>query len=299
LTEMSGFASSEGIVVIAATNRLDTLDEALLRPGRFDRHVEVALPDIGARKAILEYHAANKPLSEDIDLETLARKTIYFSGAMLENLLNEAAILAAKASKQVISYDCIDRAFMTIIAGAAKTDLSHISEAERRITAYHEAGHALASRLVAPETTVAKVSIIPSTRGAGGFCMSLPQEKMYYTKRELEAQIKIAIAGRASEEIIFGAENVTTGASSDIERASLICKDYIAKYAMGTAHGLLNLEVFGATTNMVDECKDLLERLYRETLGEIQNNLPKLHALADELLAKEMLEQEDVERLAG
>jgi len=299
LTEMSGFSSSEGIIVIAATNRLDTLDEALLRPGRFDRHVEVALPDIGARRAILEYHAANKPLADDISLDALARKTVYFSGAMLENLLNEAAILAAKSSSELISYACVDQAFMTILAGAAKTDRSHIHEQERRITAYHEAGHALVSRLVSPETIVSKVSIIPSTKGAGGFCMNLPPEKMYYTKRDLEAQIKIALAGRASEEIIFGAENITTGASNDIEKATKICKDYIAKYAMGKAHGLLNLEVFDAKSQMIDECGELLERLYSETMDDIRGSLTKLHAMTDELLAREVLEQEDVERLAA
>ena len=299
LTEMSGFSSSEGIIVIAATNRLDTLDEALLRPGRFDRHVEISLPDLGARKAILEHHASNKPLAKDIDLGSLARKTVYFSGAMLENLLNEAAILAAKSSSEHISYAYVDQAFMTILAGAAKADRSHINEHERRITAYHEAGHALVARLASPETIVSKVSIIPSTKGAGGFCMNVPPEKMYYTKRDLEAQIKIALAGRASEEIIFGVENITTGASSDIEKATKICKDYVAKYAMGNAHGLLNLEIFDAKAQMIDECKQLLDRLYQETKDDLHDNLTKLHSVSGELLAKEVLEQEDIERLVA
>lgn len=299
LTEMSGFAGGEGIIVIAATNRLDTLDEALLRPGRFDRHVEVSLPDLGARRAILEHHAANKPLAPDIDLAALARKTVYFSGAMLENLLNEAAILTAKACGESITRGDIDQAFMTVIAGAAKTDRSHVREHERRITAYHESGHALVSRLVSPETIVSKVSIIPSTKGAGGFCLNVPPEKMYFTKRDLEAQIKIALAGRASEELIFGADNITTGASNDIERATKICKDYVAKYAMGTAHGLLNLEVLDATGKIFDECGQLAERLYRETLDDIRAVLPKLHVMAEELLAREVLDQEDIERIAA
>ena len=164
LSEMSGFEDNEGIVVIAATNRLDTLDEALLRPGRFDRHIEIQLPDIKSRLKILELHSRNKPMDEGVNLEKLAQQTVYFSGAKLENLLNEAAILAAKRSSNSIKAEDIDKAFYTVIAGAEKKDRSTISEQDRSVTAYHEAGHALITKLAAPENRVSRITIIPSTK---------------------------------------------------------------------------------------------------------------------------------------
>ena len=167
LAEMSGFNENEGIVVVAATNRLDTLDEALLRPGRFDRHIEIGLPDVKARLKILRLHSKNKPISKEVDLEKLAQQTVYFSGAQLENLMNEAAILAAKEGSGMIEDNHIEKAFYTVIAGFEKKDRSTISEMDRKITAYHEAGHALVTKLVAPENRVSKVTIIPSTKGAG------------------------------------------------------------------------------------------------------------------------------------
>lgn len=179
LTEMSGFNENQGIVVIGATNRLDTLDEALLRPGRFDRQIEIGLPDVNARKKILELYAGKKPLSDDVDLEKLAKSTVYFSGAMLENLMNEAAITAANENQSFINQDHLDRAFYTVIAGAPKMDRSYITDNDRRLTAYHEAGHALATTLLLPEHFLSKVTIIPSVKGAGGFNLSIPKDSMF------------------------------------------------------------------------------------------------------------------------
>ncbi|MCL2415503.1 MAG: AAA family ATPase, partial [Defluviitaleaceae bacterium] len=235
LTEMSGFENSEGIIVIAATNRLDTLDEALLRPGRFDRQIEINLPDFEGRKSILRVHSKNKPIAEDVDIADLARQTVYFSGAMLENLLNEAAIFAAKASTDKIGKDEIDAAYYTIVAGAQKKDRSQLREKDRQITAYHEAGHALAIKTLLPENIISKITIIPGTKGAAGFCANIPPDKMYYTKTELESQIIGLLAGRAAEEIIFGEDNITTGASNDISRAQSIAKDFVATYGMGSS----------------------------------------------------------------
>jgi cell division protease FtsH len=203
LTEMSGFHENTGIIVIGATNRLDTLDEALLRPGRFDRQIEIGLPDINARKKILSLYAKSKPLADDVDLEELAKSTVYFSGAMLENLLNEAAILAANEGKSVIGKNNIDTAFYTVIAGSPKIDRSFISDQDRKITAYHEAGHALATTLLLPEHYLSKVTIIPSVKGAGGFNLSIPKDTLFQTKKQIEANIKVLLAGRIAEELIY------------------------------------------------------------------------------------------------
>lgn len=183
LSEMSGFNSNDGIVVIAATNRLDILDEALLRPGRFDRHIEIGLPDINARYEILKLHSLNKPIADDIDLYDLAEQTVYFSGAKLENMMNEAAIRAARRDSGVIENNDIEKAFYTVIAGAEKKDRSAINQRDREITAYHEGGHALMTKLVAPENRVTKVTIIPSTKGVGGFSMNISPDSMYSKKR--------------------------------------------------------------------------------------------------------------------
>ena len=174
---MSGFKEDEGIVVIAATNRLDMLDEALLRAGRFDRHVEVGYPDVHAREQIIRLYLKNKPVSEEVDPQALARQTVYFTGAMIESLLNEAAILAAKRNIKMITEEDIQTAFYIVIAGMQKKDRSSITSLDRQITAFHEAGHALITKLVAPDNTIAKVTIIPSTRGAGGFSMNIPKVK--------------------------------------------------------------------------------------------------------------------------
>jgi cell division protease FtsH len=287
LTEMSGFASGDGVVVIAATNRLDTLDEALLRPGRFDRQVEIGLPDLNARRSILSLHQKNKPLSGAIDMNDLARQTVYFSGAMLENLLNEAAIFAAKRAAEEIAPEDIDKAYYTVVAGSEKKDRSGVKDRERQITAYHEAGHALAAKCLSPENTVAKITIIPSTKGAGGFCVNIPPDKMYYTKQELENQIMIHFAGRASEEIIFGADNITTGASNDIEKAKSLVGDYVTKYGMGK-------NFYTNENETREECRSILENLYIKTKEFLLSKENQLRSVSEELLRKETLTESDL-----
>lgn len=180
---MSGFKENEGIIVIAATNRIDVLDEALLRPGRFDRQVEVGLPDVNARYKILSLHCEKKPVSKDVDLKKLASETIFFSGAMLESLLNEAAMMAVNEKAKEIEMKHIDKAYYKVLVGAEKKDRSYINNKDKEITAYHEAGHALIAKKVSKENRVTKVSIIPSTKGMGGFSLNIPPDRMYQTKR--------------------------------------------------------------------------------------------------------------------
>lgn len=299
LTEMSGFKEDEGIVVIAATNRLDMLDEALLRAGRFDRHVEVGYPDVHAREQIIRLYLKNKPVSEEVDPKALAKQTVYFTGAMIESLLNEAAILAAKNNTHVITEEDIQTAFYIVIAGMQKKDRSSITNLDREITAFHEAGHALVTKLLAPDNTIAKVTIIPSTKGAGGFSMNIPKDKMYMTRSEILAQIKISLAGRAAEEIIFGPENITTGASNDIEKASSYIKDYIAKYGMDDAYGMINVETIlgyegGNNQPLLEKCSLKIKELYGETKEIIEKNQTILDQIAKSLLEKETLDEKDI-----
>jgi cell division protease FtsH len=301
LTEMSGFHDNQGIIVIGATNRLDTLDEALLRPGRFDRHIEIGLPDVNARKHILALYTKSKPISDEVDLDALAKSTIYFSGAMLENLLNEAAIYAANERKAVIHQEHIDRAFYTVIAGAPKQDLSYISKLDREITAYHEAGHALITALLLPEHYISKVTIIPSVRGAGGFNLSIPKDTMFQSKRQLKANIQVLLAGRIAEELIFGEEDITTGASNDIEKASSLLLDYMNKFGMDEDMGLFNPEVLGETydNELIVKCRDRMKELYEETKSLMSARLPLLKAITKELLEKEALTGEDIEKICA
>lgn len=295
LTEMSGFDSGEGVLVIAATNRLDTLDEALLRPGRFDRQIEIGLPDFGARHQILEYHGRNKPFAPKVDLQSWAKETVCFSGAMLENLLNEAAIVAAKNETDYIVPAHLEKAFYTILAGAEKKDRSRLRPQDKKITAYHEAGHGLVAKIKTPEHTLSKITIIPSTKGAGGFCVNIPTEQFYYTKKELESQMMVSLGGRAAEELIFGPDNITTGAGNDIQRATNMVKDYVEKYGMGHKTGLLDISAFRSHQEQsITECAEILEKLYTQTKDLLQNNLSLLHKIAEELLQKETLREEDL-----
>ncbi|MCL2216854.1 MAG: AAA family ATPase [Defluviitaleaceae bacterium] len=292
LTEMQGFSEGTGIVVVAATNRPDILDEALLRPGRFDRRVEIGLPDMNARRAILDLHSQGKPLSREIDLDKLARDTVFFSGAMLEGLLNDAAIGAARRGGEDILPEDITTAYYTALAGSEKKDRSAIRDHERAITAWHESGHALAAVLSDPENRVAKVTIIPSTSGAGGFCATIPPERMYYTKQDLRRQIKISLAGRAAEELRFGEDNVTTGASNDIEKATTTAMQYVSKFGMGT--GIADRALLKDNRKVAVESAALTDTLYRETLILLQKNYSALEALAERLLTKETLDGDEV-----
>lgn len=303
LTEMSGFHENEGIIVMAATNRLDTLDEALLRPGRFDRQIEVGLPDVNARHQILKLHSSKKPLSPGIDLGRLAHETVYFSGAELESLLNEAAILAAKQNADQIKYEHIDRAYYTVIAGEEKKDRSAISQEDRELIAYHEAGHALITKMVAPENRVTKVTIIPSTKGAGGFSMNIAPDKMCRSKREMLNQIRISLGGRAAEEIILGEDNITTGASNDIEKATSTIIAMMKRFGMNQSTGLLNYDVVynysngGVDRVMLDECKKTMDQLYEETKSILSKNIHLLEKIAQTLLERETINEDDLDQI--
>ncbi|NLO81553.1 MAG: ATP-dependent zinc metalloprotease FtsH [Clostridiales bacterium] len=301
LAEMSGFKDSEGIVVIGATNRLDVLDPALLRPGRFDRHIEVGLPDVKERYEILKLQCRGKPLADDVDLYRVAQQTVYFSGAKLENLINEAAILAAKRNSGSIEAGDIDRAFYIVIAGLEKKDRSAINDFDRELTAYHEAGHALITRLVAPENRVSRVTIIPSTKGAGGFSLSIPPDRMYYKKRDMENSIKIALAGRAAEEIIYGEDSVTTGASNDLERATGILMDMITRFGMGEKSGLLSYKALfnngirHVEDELIREARDVIHSYYTEVKKILMQNKPVLEAVATALLERETLKEHELD----
>lgn len=300
LAEMSGFNENQGIVVMAATNRLDVLDEALMRPGRFDRHIEVGLPDVNARHEILLLHGKNKPLDDDIDLLKVAQMTVYFSGAKLENLMNEAAILAAKEHTKTITMEHVDKAFGIVLAGAEKKDRSHIKEIDKNITAYHESGHALISKLVSPENVVRKVTIIPSTKGAGGYTLNIPEDRMYHTKNHLLNSIKVALGGRAAEELVFGKENITTGASGDIENATNTLLSMIKYYGMFEDTGLLNysiLEQHGISnsSDIMKLCNNTISKLYEEVKNMLITNRNKLDSLANALLEKETLYDEEID----
>jgi cell division protease FtsH len=303
LAEMSGFNENQGIVIMAATNRLDVLDEALLRPGRFDRQIEVGLPDVNGRHKILKLHSGNKPIAPEVDLWKVAQQTVYFSGAQLESMLNEAAIIAAKRDAESIEMSDIDKAFYTVIAGAEKTDRSAISEIDRKITAYHEAGHALVTKLIAPENHVSKVTIIPSTRGVGGFSMNIPPDRMYQRKADMENQIRIAMAGRAAEELVFGEDNITTGASNDIEQATNIVLALVKRFGMSAKGGLLNYDVLynnslqSIGAELVDECKRLMDGFYKDVCSLLGEYRFTLDHLAHALLQKETLGEEEIDAI--
>ena len=301
LTEMSGFNDNKGIIVIGATNRLDTLDDALLRPGRFDRQIEIGLPDVNARSKILKLYSSRKPINDDVDLDALSKSTVGFSGAMLENLLNEAAILAANENQDVIHQSHIDKAFYTVLVGAPKQDYSYISENERKITAYHEAGHALVTKLLLPDHYISKITIIPSVNGAGGFNLSIPTDTMYQSKKQLKASIQVLLGGRIAEELVLGKDEITTGASNDIQKASSLMIDYINKYGMDSDVGIFNVEVVadGYDQQLLDVCRDNMNLLYEETLKLMEDKLELLHKISEMLLENESISGEDIDEKLG
>ena len=298
LTEMSGFGESEGIVVIAATNRLDTLDSALLRPGRFDRHIEVSLPDLCAREKIINLHLKNKP-HKDIDTKALAKKTAYFSGAKLENLINEAAIIAAKENSNYLLDSHINKAYSIVLAGYDKKERNHYLKEDRLLTSYHEAGHALVSLLKTPEDKVSKVTIIPTTKGAGGYTLTIPKDTSYQRLNYLKNRIMVLLGGRASEELIFGKDNITTGAENDLKQVTELTLSLLSEYGMGDTLGLLKLSALGNLANaygnsVVEECKNLINSLYIETLETLKENKHILDEFANVLLEKETLDEEEI-----
>lgn len=292
LTEMSGFNEKEGIVVMAATNRVDILDSALLRPGRFDRHIEISLPDVAAREKILNLYLENKPI-KNIDINKWAKNTVYFSGAKLENLVNEAAIIACKEKSGAITDIEMDKAYSNVMVGYEKVQRNYITEDEKKLTAYHEAGHALMTLIKLPEDKVSKVSIIPSTKGAGGYTMSIPQDKMFHSYNYLKFKIMVLLSGRAAEDIIFGKENITTGAYNDLTEATKIVTSMISQYGMGKDLGLLNLNILkeaGASSpDISSECKSMINSIYKEAKETLSANLDVLKNIAKSLIEKESI----------
>ncbi len=302
LTEMSGFNENDGIIVVAATNRIDILDEALLRPGRFDRQVEVSLPDINGREKILKLHSKNKPMAKNIDFNKLALETVYFSGSKLENLLNESAILAVKDNSSEITKKHIDRAYYSVLVGDEKKDRTGINKTDKQTTAYHEAGHALVAKLVGEETRVTKISIIPSTKGMGGFSLNIPIEKMYQSKTDLKNNIMTSLGGRAAEELIFGKEFVTTGASSDLEKATEMILSMIGIFGMDSELGLLNYNLLNTKNidtgnKLFNRSVNILDEFYDETINIIKQNIHILKELANKLMDCEVLYEDEINNI--
>lgn len=313
LVEMDGFGVNEGIIVMAATNRKDILDPAILRPGRFDRDVLVGRPDVGGREEILKVHARNKPLGDDVDLKQIAQTTAGFSGADLENLLNEAAILAAKENRVYIQQSDIRHAFVKVGIGPEKKSRI-VSEKERRITAYHEAGHAILFHLLPDVGPVYSVSIIP-TGGAGGYTMPLPEkDDMFNTKGHMLQEITVSLGGRVAEEEIF--DDITTGASQDIKQATAIAKSMITKFGMSERLGLINYDNdsdevfigrdFGHTSRgygekvagtIDEEVKRIIDECYLKARVLIQEYHPVLEKCAQLLLEKEKITRSEFEAL--
>ena len=312
LVEMDGFAANEGVIVLAATNRPDVLDKALLRPGRFDRQIVVSLPDVRAREQILEVHSRQKKFADDVNLKIIAKNTAGFAGADLENVLNEAALLAARRNLKAIGEREIEDAMVKVTMGPEKTTRVR-SEKEKKLVAYHEAGHAVVSRFLPTQDAVHEISIVP--RGmAGGYTMYQPTEdKSFMSKTEMQEQIVSLLGGRAAEALIL--DDISTGASNDIERATKIAKAMVTKYGMSQRIGTITLgsdqeEVFigrdfaqektysEATASIIDEeMKKIIDGSYASATRILQNNVEKLHAVAQVLLEKEKITGEEFEAI--
>lgn len=312
LVEMDGFGTNEGIIVMAATNRPDILDPALLRPGRFDRQIYVGLPDIRGREAILKIHTKNKPLAEDVDLQVVAKSTPGFTPADLENLVNEAALLTARHNLKSIPMDLIEEASIKVQAGPEKKS-KVVSEKERRLTAYHEAGHALTARLIPGMDPVHMVTIIP--RGmAGGFTAYIPEEdRNYVTKKQMEDKLVTLLGGRVTEAIVL--DDISTGAQNDIDRATKIARSMVTHYGMSDilgpmTYGTDDEEVFvgrdfGRTRNYSEdvaaaidkEMRTLIDTAYNRAETLIKENMDKLHRIAGALLEKETVDAKEFEEL--
>ena len=313
LVEMDGFGVNEGIIVMAATNRVDILDPAIMRPGRFDRKISVNRPDVGGREDILKVHAKNKPLAEDVDLKQIAQTTAGFTGADLENLLNEASIAAAKENRSYVVQEDIKKSFIKVGIGAEKKSRI-ITEKEKKITAYHEAGHAILFHVLPDVGPVYTVSIIPTGLGAAGYTMPLPEnDDMFITKGKMLQDIMVSLGGRIAEEIIFG--DITTGASSDIKKATKAARDMVTRYGMSENIGVINYnsdddEVFigrdlahakshsELISGEIDrEVKKIIDDCYSKAKAIILEHMEVLHNCAQELLKKEKIGREEFEAL--
>lgn len=295
LSELDGFSPRESIIVIAATNRIEDLDPALIRPGRFDKHIAVNLPDYEDRLEILKIYAKDKKLSEDVNLEELAKLTIGFSGAGLEALMNEAAIIAVNKEADKIRKEDIDDAyFKMVVKGHKKENRKKADEKERKLVAYHEAGHALCAKLLT-DNSVPKVTIIPSTSGYGGVTFNIPNKMELLTKKEILNNIKVLYAGRAAEYILREDNNeITTGAAQDIKQATNYIKRYFSEFGMSEKFGMLGINDEKLIT---EEAIKLSKKLYGETLTFLTKNKDKLEKIAEELIIKETLSEEDLDRI--
>ena len=313
LVEMDGFGVNEGIIVMAATNRVDILDPAILRPGRFDRKVAVGRPDVKGREEILKVHSKEKPLSEDVDLHRVAQTTSGFTGADLENLMNEAAIISARDNRRFIKQSDIDRAFVKVGIGAEKRS-KVISEKDKKITAYHEAGHAILFHVLPDVGPVHTVSIIPTGIGAAGYTMPLPEkDEMFNTKGRMKQNIMVDLGGRIAEELIF--DDITTGASQDIKQATQIARAMVTQYGMSEKVGMIQYggdenEVFigrdlahtksygNEVADTIDsEVKRIIDECYQKARDIIRQYDYVLHACADLLIEKEKISQSEFEAL--
>jgi cell division protease FtsH len=314
LVEMDGFEGNEGVIVIAATNRPDVLDPALLRPGRFDRQVVVPLPDIRGREQILKVHMRKVPLAENVVPSIIARGTPGFSGADLANLVNEAALFAARANKRTVDMDDFERAKDKIMMGAERRSMV-MSEEEKKLTAYHEAGHAIVGRMLPDHDPVYKVSIIPRGR-ALGVTMFLPEEDQYsFSKLKLEGKIASLFGGRIAEELVFGPEKVTTGASNDIERATELARNMVTKWGLSERMGPLSYseddgEVFlgrsvtrhksvsGTTARFIDEeIRKIIDTNYARAKKILTDNLDKLRIMAETLMKYETIDSGQIDAI--
>ena len=315
LVEMDGFKDNEGIIVMAATNRVDILDPAILRPGRFDRKVVVGRPDVKGREDILKVHSKNKPLGDDVNIEDIARTTVGFTGADLENLLNESAIRAAKENKAYISMEDIRKSFIKVGIGTEKKSRI-VSEKEKKITAYHEAGHAILFHVLPDVGPVYTVSIIPTGPGAGGYTMPLPEkDEMYLTKGKMLQDIMVSLGGRIAEEIIFG--DITTGASSDIKKATKTARMMVTRFGMSENIGVIcyeddDDEVFigrdlahaknhseEVASEIDREVKSIIDDCYKKAKDIILSHKEILHKCAELLIEKERITREEFEALFG
>lgn len=312
LVEMDGFQGSEGVIVVAATNRPDVLDPALLRPGRFDRQVVVGLPDVRGREQILRVHSRKVPTADDVDVAVIARSTPGFSGADLANIVNEAALFAARANKRVVDMEDFEKAKDKVIMGAERRSMV-MTEEEKKLTAYHEAGHAIVGLLVPDHDPVHKVTIIPRGR-ALGVTMFLPEGDRYnYSREYLESKLSSLFGGRLAEEIIFGVRKVTTGASNDIQKATEIARNMVTKWGLSEKVGPLTLdtndeevflghsitrhkEVSEATSSVVDaEVRMLIERNYQRAEKLLKQNIEKLHTMAQALIKFETIGTDQIQ----
>lgn len=313
LVEMDGFGINEGIIVMAATNRVDILDPAILRPGRFDRRVTVGRPDVRGREEILNVHAKGKPLGDDVDLRRVAQTTVGFTGADLENLLNEAAIACARENRSFIEQEDISKSFIKVGIGKEKKS-KIISEKDKKITAYHEAGHAILFHILPDVGPVHMVSVIPTGSGAAGYTMPLPErDEMFLTRGKMMQDIVASLGGRIAESLIF--DDVTTGASQDIKQATSTAKDMVMKYGFSESIGMINYadedEVFigrdfGHTSRgyseevaktIDSEVKKIIDKAYAEAKKILEDNMDVLHACANLLMEKERIDRQEFEAL--